>query len=66
MMKGALLPVHRSVQLKMSVEATGALYLCEVSIVRGATHLSVPLLWWPRRARPEGCSAASTSACRAC
>ncbi len=50
MMKGALLPVHRNVQLKMSVEATGAMYQCEVSIVKGATRLSVPLLW----VAPEG------------
>ncbi|HOO88977.1 MAG TPA: flagellar brake protein, partial [Synergistales bacterium] len=45
MMRGALLPVHRNVQLKMSVEAGGALYFSVVSITKGLVRDSLPLLW---------------------
>lgn len=44
-MRGALLPVHRSVQLKMSVEAGGALYFSLVSISKGLVRDNLPLLW---------------------
>ena len=44
-MRGALLPVHRSVQLKMSVEAGGALYFSLVSISKGLVRENLPLLW---------------------
>ncbi len=45
MMRGALLPVHRNVQLKMSVEAGGALYFSVVSISKGLVRDTLPLLW---------------------
>jgi len=45
MMRGALLPVHRSVQLKMSVEAGGALFFSLVSISKGLVRENLPLLW---------------------
>ncbi|MDI9369625.1 MAG: hypothetical protein GX181_02730 [Synergistaceae bacterium] len=45
MLRGALLPVHRSVHIKMSVETGGALFVTEASIVRGQTQDTVPILW---------------------
>ncbi|MFA7620637.1 MAG: PilZ domain-containing protein [Aminobacteriaceae bacterium] len=44
-LRGALLPVHRSVHIKINVETGGALYITEASIVRGITVDSVPILW---------------------
>jgi len=45
LLRGALLPVHRSVQLKMKVETEGGVYFSVVSITRGFTHGTLPLLW---------------------
>lgn len=45
LMRGSLLPVHRNVQLRMTVEAEGALFSSVVSISRGLVRESLPLLW---------------------
>ena len=45
LMRGVLLPVHRNVQLKMSVETGGALFFSVVSISKGLVRESLPLLW---------------------
>lgn len=45
MLRRALLPVHRNVQLKMSVEARGALFFSLVSISKGLVRDALPLLW---------------------
>ncbi len=45
LMRGALLPVHRNVQMKMRVEMGGALYFSLVSITKGIVRGEIPLLW---------------------
>ena len=45
LLKGALLPVLRGVELKLKVEADGMIYQGIVSVVRGAPLDGVPMLW---------------------
>lgn len=44
-LKGALLPVHRNVQLKLKVEADEGIFQAEVAIARGFSQGGFPLLW---------------------
>jgi c-di-GMP-binding flagellar brake protein YcgR len=45
LIRGALLPVLRGVELKLKVEADGMLYQAIVSVVRGAPQDGIPMLW---------------------
>jgi c-di-GMP-binding flagellar brake protein YcgR len=45
LLRGALLPVLRNVELKLKVETEGALYQATVSVSRGGPHDGVPILW---------------------
>ena len=45
LLRGALLPVLRNVELKLKVETEGALYQAVVSVARGGPHDGVPILW---------------------
>ena len=45
LLKGALLPVHRNVQLKLKVEADEGIFQTEASVARGVPQGGVPLLW---------------------
>jgi c-di-GMP-binding flagellar brake protein YcgR len=45
LLRGALLPVLRNVELKLKVETDGALYQTTVSVARGGPQDGVPVLW---------------------
>ncbi|MGI6251818.1 MAG: flagellar brake protein [Aminivibrio sp.] len=45
LLKGALLPVLRGVELKLRVEADGMLYQGIVTVIRGAPLDGIPMLW---------------------
>ncbi|MDK2958726.1 MAG: hypothetical protein PWP47_770 [Synergistaceae bacterium] len=45
LLRGALLPVLRNVELKLKIETEGALYQATVSVARGGLQDGVPLLW---------------------
>lgn len=45
LLRGALLPVLRNVELKLRVDAEDSLYQTVVSVVRGAPREDVPMLW---------------------
>ncbi len=45
LLRGALLPVLRNVELKLKVETDGALYQTTVSVARGGPQDGVPMLW---------------------
>ncbi|WP_286846248.1 MULTISPECIES: flagellar brake protein [Aminobacterium] len=45
MLKGALLPTHKNLELALSIEIDGALYETQASILRSSITDRVPLLW---------------------
>ncbi|GAB1427945.1 flagellar brake domain-containing protein [Aminivibrio sp.] len=45
LLKGALLPVLRSVQLKLKVEADEGIFQAEAAVARGFPQGGIPLLW---------------------
>ena len=45
LLKGALLPVLRSVQLKLKVEADEGIFQAEAAVARGFSQGAIPLLW---------------------
>ena len=45
LLKGALLPVHRNVQIKLKVETEEGIFQTEAAVARGVPRGGIPLLW---------------------